>query len=549
MYGFHKRVGLSDNSMKSSEKKFKSPSEYSNQYFRRGHPNLLWLINKARNSSGKKKNKKGEVEEGSDEDGGVEELFASTSAATAQVGRPPTAPIDVSSLPRKELVHVKSEIERLQQGQMAISGVLNKLRQDQAALFQQATMFQDMHERHENSINAILNFLANVFRKSLEEQGGTQSVQDLLTSILPNNTQAHNQPQMPQGSVVDLGDFVNRQSRDVVTSMGTPKRPQRLLPPAPVHQVGKANTLSPASPAPQGPYQVPQMGSVTELFDASPADTTSPAFIKDELRTNPQEGMMKIIHDTNASNTSGMDLPNVAAKTPATMTNDQRNQMINIMAGQSNARSPVMNNVPGSSPAPSSVTASSTPGLRNAGLSLSPVLSSMPPPNMHEIQATQAELENLQRLTNDQAGVINHLHSLLGPLSPSGRIPGLDDQGNPGGYFNGAMSPFNVNDFLDDTAFADSNYNQGFGVDDTAGNTDGNDFSFTLDGGRADSGAPYSISAAGGGMHSGAGMGGFLDTGSGSAANTPSEAGTEEIPRNDLNLESPERDSKRRKKA
>ncbi|KFY97311.1 hypothetical protein V500_02152 [Pseudogymnoascus sp. VKM F-4518 (FW-2643)] len=44
MYGFHKRVGLSDNSMKASERKNKSLSEYYNPYFKRGHPNLLWLI-------------------------------------------------------------------------------------------------------------------------------------------------------------------------------------------------------------------------------------------------------------------------------------------------------------------------------------------------------------------------------------------------------------------------------------------------------------------------------------------------------------------------
>jgi len=35
MYGFHKRVGLSDNSMRASERKNKSPSEYYNPFFRR----------------------------------------------------------------------------------------------------------------------------------------------------------------------------------------------------------------------------------------------------------------------------------------------------------------------------------------------------------------------------------------------------------------------------------------------------------------------------------------------------------------------------------
>ena len=44
MYGFCKRVNLLDNSMKVSERKNKSLSEYYNPYFKRGHPNLLWLI-------------------------------------------------------------------------------------------------------------------------------------------------------------------------------------------------------------------------------------------------------------------------------------------------------------------------------------------------------------------------------------------------------------------------------------------------------------------------------------------------------------------------
>jgi heat shock transcription factor len=178
----------------------------------------------------------------------------------------------------------------------------------------------------------------------------------------------------------------------------------------------------------------------------------------------------------------------------------------------------------------------------------------MPPPNLHDIQATQAELENLQRLTNDQAGAISQLSSMLGPLSPSGRIPGLDDQGNPGGYFGGSMSPYNlgdynVSDYLNDNAFTDANFNQGL-MGDATGNTDGNDFNFTLDGNPTDLGASYGISTAANSVPGGGSMGGgFLDTGSGSAADTPSEAGTEEIPRNDLNLESPERDPKRRRKA
>ncbi len=72
MYGFHKRVGLSDNSMKASERKTKSPSEYYNPYFKRGLPNLLWLINKPKSGVTKQKkgrNKADDRAEDSDDDG------------------------------------------------------------------------------------------------------------------------------------------------------------------------------------------------------------------------------------------------------------------------------------------------------------------------------------------------------------------------------------------------------------------------------------------------------------------------------------------------
>jgi heat shock transcription factor len=461
MYGFHKRVGLSDNSMKASERKNKSPSEYYNPYFRRGHPNLLWLINKPKSGNSKKKGKKDEADVESEEDG-VEEAYSGPSLAASQPGRGPVSN-ELGPLQKKDLVQVRSQIERLQQQQVAISSMLTKMRQDQNQLYQQAVLFQNMHERHENSINAILNFLANVFRKSLEEQGGTQTVQDLLASIIPN-AQGHAQTQIPTtGGVVDLGGFVNQRAQNVPTA-GTPKRQPRLLPPIPHHQASKVSSLSSAStaptPSPQPSHQAPQMGTVTELFDPSPSDTTSPSYIKNELRSNPQEGMMKIIQDTNAvNNTSGFDLPGVAAKTPASMSDDQRAQMLNIMAGSSSNLSippittttntmPTAPAVPLPNPTTPTTLPPTNPNLAGnpatgggGGLSLSPNLSSLQMPSMpslHEIQTTQAELEALQRLQSEQADQIDALTHLLGPLSPSGRIPGLDEHGQPRGesYFD-----------------------------------------------------------------------------------------------------------------
>lgn len=284
------------------------------------------------------------------------------------------------------------------------------------------------------------------------------------------------------------------------------------------------------------------MGSVTELFDTSPADTTSPAYMKDELRTNPHEGMMKIIKDTNAVNkTSGIDLTNVAAHTSPTMSDGQRSQMLSIMAGQTANQHPSMNGgTSAASPSPS-MPAAATPGMVNPGLSLSPVLpTSIPPPPLQPYQQMDAELNALQQLQQDQANNLDSLHAMFGPLSPAGRIPGFDDNANPDtNYFDDEINQI----------FLPNERDYGIGL--TGGN-EGSDFNFNLDGGGDY--PPFSAvhlpmdDYGGGGGDPGAGIfeaGRIFETNSASAT-TPSEAGTEEISRNDM--ESPERDTKRRRK-
>ncbi|KAK4227990.1 putative heat shock factor protein [Podospora fimiseda] len=564
MYGFHKRVGLSDNSMKASERKNKSPSEYYNPYFRRGHPNLLWLINKPKANNSKKKIKKEDGEAESDEDNIVEEAYSGPNLVAAQAGRGAVNG-EIAPLQKKDLMQVKTQLERLQQQQAAISNVLNKMRQDHSQLFQQAVMFQNMHERHENSINAILTFLANVFRKSLEEgQSGIQNIQDLLASVLP--PQGHGPTPIP---TVDLRGFVNRPQNTTATA--TPKRAQRLLPPVPVHATGKASTLSPTThpaAAPHSGYQRPQMGTVTELFDNSPGDTTSPAYLKNELQSNPQGGMMKIIQDSNAANvnTTGIDLPNVAATTPVTMSSDQRNKMISLMAGSSNpnsaASTPAISvattaaAVNGIIPPPVTTAASSAPPVvpsslpmqTTVPLSLSPILSAPPiPPPLAELEASSFQLEQLQQLQNQQAMEIDTINSMLGPFSPSGRIPGLDTNGQPNyhGYF---PEPDDMEQFINHSAYDPTTGGGAGGHDlpdftDYTGDNGVNDFNnFTLDGtgGMSD----FDANTLFGGNTSGNGTGRI------SAANTPSPAGTEEISRSDFvnGGDSPERENKRRRR-
>ncbi|KAF4468741.1 Heat shock factor [Fusarium albosuccineum] len=537
MYGFHKRVGLSDNSMRASERKNKSPSEYSNPYFRRGHPNLLWLINKPKSGSKAKKGaKNAEGENDSEEEAANEEaLGQGPGVSNAQAGR--SLPAGESQpLPKKEMTLIREELNKVREQQKLILGAINRLQRNNNDLYSQAVMFQNQHDRHQNSINAILNFLANVFRKTLEDQGNSQNVSDIISSMITSQ----NQQAAQHGSVVDLGDFIQQMDP---TTYGTPhKKARGLLPPIPSQNnrsqsVRASSTPSSSAYQPVGHHN-PEMGHVTELIEGSPTDTTSPN-LRQELETNPHERMMKIINDHNATNTHGLDLPEAAelvANAPNTLSNDQRSKLVNFMAGQSSsapsakttpAPTPVSTTpqIPSSNPPvtmptmPASTSVSPPPIEAHPPPSLSPIMQPpMAPPSLNEINTNQVDLEQLQRLQSEQDAKISELGSLLGPLSPSGHIPGL---GEGDGYFE--PPPVDLDTYFDSSAFLNDGHFGG----------DGNDFNFTLD---TDAAHNNSSLHPGQVMHQGG------------ITNTPSPAGTEEIPRDDLGLDgSPGRGTKRQR--
>ncbi|KAF8544579.1 hypothetical protein BDD12DRAFT_699922, partial [Trichophaea hybrida] len=119
MYGFHKVVGLADGSLKTSEQRSKPPSEYENPYFKRGQPDLMWLIQKPKRGGGRNRG------------------------------------FDFNAL--------TVQIDAVRNHQAMISQAINRLRKDHQQLYEQSLAFQSLHDRHENSINAILTFLATVY--------------------------------------------------------------------------------------------------------------------------------------------------------------------------------------------------------------------------------------------------------------------------------------------------------------------------------------------------------------------------------------------------
>ncbi|CZT48984.1 related to heat shock transcription factor [Rhynchosporium secalis] len=458
MYGFHKRVGLSDNSMKASERKNKSPSEYYNPYFKRGHPNLLWLINKPKGGNAQKKKssnskvKNEEVGDGESDDDGreIEEVYGNN----VQQSRAISAAPEAGPLQRRDVAALQNQLAEIQKQQGNITSAIARLRKDHNQLYQQSVAFQSLHDRHENSISAILTFLATVYNRSLDGQG-PQNIAQMFTSGIN-----HNDPQ-PHGSVVDIGDVSNQQEQKT-GSMSPHRRPQRLLMAPLGAGAGRAATASPSTtPTPQShTYQrhnlnAPHAAMIEELFDA-PTETpqefqpdrtsqhqhqrtpSSQNQSQNQARIPQSNMMMNIIQDTNAQT---LQNPNSVLQFPemlshyensngnSPLTNEQRNSMLNLMAHTSSASN-----------------------SNNALTSPTPP----PQPSLEELGYTQGEIENLLNLQVEQTRNINEVKATIAPLSPSGSVPGLEGDT----YFSGmdATHPsdganLDLDQYLDTGAF------------------------------------------------------------------------------------------------
>ncbi|KAL2865033.1 heat shock factor family protein [Aspergillus lucknowensis] len=422
MYGFHKKVGLSDNSMRASERKNKSPSEYANPYFKKGHPELLWLIQKPKNTAGQgNKAAKGftrvKTEDTEHENEDYDEDNAGQSREDSS--RKQLSLVAQQSLPKDQFANVYRELQAIRQQQQVISNTISKLRREHEQLYAQAANFQEQHTRHENSINAILTFLATVYNRSLQGQEG----QNLANSFAGAISQ-------DQGNVVDMGDDYSLSTLGAAP-MNSPsgprsmkKQPLLLKAPPTAERHGRATTLSPAasgydrsqSRSHMRQPSASQSGQVEELFDASPPskDSSTP-----QTQQFPQRDIMSVIQNTNARNggvpTTYTDFPNVLSSLETSgggvpLTPNQRADMLRLMANET-------------SPADAGGTLSQNNAL----------ISPIPPPMPHNYSSrlanTRSEIDNLMKMQAEQDRSVQNLTNLLQPLSPTGAIPGIGSDG------------------------------------------------------------------------------------------------------------------------
>lgn len=470
MYGFHKKVGLSDNSMRASERKNKSPSEYANPYFKRGHPDLLWLIQKPKNSVGQgNKAGKGPIrvktEEADDNDF---DDYGDESANVARDDRTRArnqlSLITQDTMPKDQFAGVYRELQAIRQQQQIISNTITKLRREHEQLYAQAANFQEQHTRHENSINAILTFLATVYNRSLQGQEGPQNITNSFAGAI-------SQDQAPggRGNVVDVGDDLPLSALGGMSSPGgqrSMKKQPLLLKAPPTQRDTRATTLSPASST----YDLPQTrghnrhpsttksGHVEEVFDNSPRQTDSPPSQSQQF---PQRDIMSVIQNSNARGgvpTSFAEFPNVLSSLESSggnvpLTPNQRADMLRLMANETNTADP-------------NISATNNNAL------ITPTPPPMPQNYSGRLASTRAEIDNLAKMQAEQDRSVQNLTSMLQPLSPTGTIPGI-------GQENGNVPPppldldqfFTNNDYFTD--FTDFENKPSPGYDDSTNTAPG----------------------------------------------------------------------------
>ena len=439
MYGFHKKVGLSDNSMKASETKAKAPSEYYNKYFKRGRSELLWLIQKPKNPPSAPKRKREDDGKGDSDDerkyvqdtgggGYVEELAVRNNEQMAMI-------------PRSEYNSLRVEVRELQQQQKLISNVLTQIKRQNEELYSRATSFQALHDRHENSINAILTFLATFYNRSLE--GNTNGINGLnLAEMFPAGRQ------QPHGNVVDVDDFPT-QDLGKSAMIQRSKKPLAILPAPPATQpdmlspmtTGRATTLSPASRPTASPNNrpggkqtifkpsLPQSKQQSALSGSQGRDGTFSVPLKTENQSNltplsENDEIMSAIQNANNANADQTQAPQFDFPAALSKYQTQDGNVPLTPQQRSDALSNIANNI-------------SAQNTDNA-------LTNPGPPDMtniindlYQYQATQQQLELLQKMSDEQNTRVQSIQERLIPHSPTGQIPGLTDDsyfGDPGQY-------------------------------------------------------------------------------------------------------------------
>ncbi|KAL6720282.1 Heat shock transcription factor [Lecanora helva] len=471
MYGFHKKVGLSDNSLRASERKNKNPSEYSNPYFKRGKPNLLWLIHKPKNGppkgggKGNTRAKQEDVEEDAD-DFLPRDSPAPPNREHAGDGQNPLLgrqqlalpPIN-DRIPPEQLKSLQQEMAEIRLQQRKITEMLQFARKENLQLYSQAKAFHELHEKHDNSINAILTFLATVYNKNMSDKG-VDFRNMFASNTLPSQEESHEifnvddeksdamasatRPNYPRRKPLLLKDKASP-AEHADSPKGISQWPASTFP-----DPEKPNNQSLHSPAVQEIHDqsLSNRGSESPQIDSYKQQYNSNANNNAPNKTLPQADILSAIQRQNAQNNqyngTPMEFPEVLSHMQNTngqspLTPSQQQNMLKLMSNEQNTSFPNGNN-------------------NNALTSYNPSNSSA---NLAHFSMNSEQLSQIEQSLRDQEARMANMQATIAPLSPSGSIPGMNDNTsfnpnpeldidsifNTGDYFNDGIDPNNSNNF------------------------------------------------------------------------------------------------------
>lgn len=459
MYGFHKTVNITDGSLRQSEKArkgVKPPSMYSHPYFRRGQPDLLWLIQKPSSKSNAKRKRDGNLKDGFDSDDERQFSPGPDGRPLGELGISGGQGGDVAQMPRGELSSVRQELKKLQQQQNIISRMIGQLKEQNDQFYRQATAFQALHDRHENSINAILTFLATFYNRSLEghsgqnlvnmfnNQGGQNDqqsgvVEEYNDNSPENNTQVQKYVKRPQLLLTDAVSQ-NAQSGNAVTQ---PNSARASVSPPEAASPPKRDSTSSAPPQ--------RAASATAGTNTASPVVKSDAQTPDILHQVPEnDQMLSLINNVNATTAPGDSSAPAAydftaalnhyqnANGNAPLTANQRDDMLQMIANHQGGEA-------------SNNNALTMPNMPASGF------------NLDEFERRNKEIENLQDFQKRHDEAINRVEKRLGQFSPSGSISGASGMYNGNSGFDGNFAipdDLNFQDYLNDDTdlrYADEN--------------------------------------------------------------------------------------------
>ena len=471
MYGFHKTVNITDGSLRQSEQArtgVKPPSMYSHPYFRKNRPDLLWLIVKPVSAKSTKRKRDGTIKDGYDSDegspgpemGGLPQQISTS--GTSQ---------DLAHLPRNELVAVRRELQNLQTQQKFISQMITQLQEQNDQFYRQATAFQNLHDRHEKSINAILTFLATFYNNSLEG-GSAQNLVNMFTKAMPHAQRGsvleeYNDPATPTADN-QVQRFVKKTP---LLLPGPASSTQNLQPGSAVTEPNSArgSATPPNETSNRGSLSnaPPDNARLSNASVASPAvktDAPTPNYLQQVPEST--DDMMNLINNVNASTNHPNTLPATSAVDMSSLV-DRINQNNSPLTPQQ--REDMVANF--------ASTSSSSAHANNSAASALTNTSTNPAAFTDSIGQSRSTLDYLQQLQKQQDARVQELNRRLVPLSPTGTIPGLAEYGSEQNPFD----TYNPGDFINFDDPAPWEHGNG---DALAG--DGGDFDFNFDGNGGD---------------------------------------------------------------